>query len=369
VTTGQHAYLRARLMQVTPHVTVLPERLEPLVPRRLVELEDGVVELVVNTPPSDRHEIKPRAEVATRARRSSRLIDGVAPFVLLKGVLRNGPRYRAVEIHGVDPTHERGIGRSPASRRRGAFAVLRASPDGVIVGDLLARHLAIRPGRDVTMITSAGVIRRLRVIGVVRSDVEAVDEARVYVNIELAQSLRGMARNAATGLALHVTSPERAERVATAVERATGYRTETWEEMSADALMTSRAREIAAWAVAALSLVVAAFGLANALTASVLSARERASVDRATEPVGAALIVMEGTLLGIVGGAIGAGAGMGAAYWLSRGRIDPFGFIDTFVRFDRPPVSIEPVVFVTTVALASLVALAATIAPARHTES
>jgi lipoprotein-releasing system permease protein len=366
-TVGQQAYLRERIAAVTPHVMVTAERLEPLVPRRLVELEDGVVELVVNTPPTDRHEIKPRVEVATRARRSSDLVSGVAPFVLLKGVLRNGPRYHAVEIRGIDPTHERGVGVRRSDRQGGAFAMLKGKPDATIVGVGLAQRLGIAAGRDVTLITSSGVIRRLGVIGVVRSDVDAVDDERVYVNIELAQSLRGMARNAATGLALTLSDPQQAERAAISVERATGYRTATWEQTGRETLGGYGARQIAAWVVAGLAMLVAAFGLANALTSTVLASRERAP---RAEPAAVAMrpsdVVVEGAIVGLAGGAIGGAIGLGIAYWIARSGIEGLSLVDDFVRFDRYPMLLDASVVLTTVALSALVALAAAIAPARR---
>lgn len=366
VTSWQRVYLRGLLIDVTPHVTVSADRLEPLVPRRLFDVGGGVVELVVNAPPRDRREIKPRVEVATRARRSSDLITAAAPYVRLRGVFRNGPRYHTVDIHGVDPTHERSIDRRQRGARRGGLAALKSVPDGTIIGQALADRLGITTGRDVTLVSSSGVIRRLHVIGVFRSDVRDVDDARAYVNLALAQSLRGMARNAATGISLELSDPSRAARVANAVERATGYRTETWEQTRADVLAGYRARELAAWSVATLALVVAAFGLANALTASVLASNERSRRDNGEGVVRASVVMLEGAILGLAGGALGAGVGFAVASMVSRSGMTAVNFIDSYVRFDAPNVSPEPLAFLATVGLTTAVAIAASIAPARH---
>src|SRR5687768_13716454 len=93
VTYGQDTSLRSHLADVTPHITLSSERLDRHGPKRLLHVENGFVELVDHSAPTDRRELKPRVEVATRARRSTRLITDVSPTVSFKAVVRNGARF------------------------------------------------------------------------------------------------------------------------------------------------------------------------------------------------------------------------------------------------------------------------------------
>jgi lipoprotein-releasing system permease protein len=369
VTVGENQYLRRRLRALSPAVTLQPERLEPLVPSRLVEIEGAVVELVVNTPPSVRREIKPRVEVATRARRSSQHIGTVAPFVSLEGVFRNGARYSTVSMRGVDPGREKRSGRIAPMMRAGSLDALEGDPDGTIIGLRLAQRLGVRRGGTVTAITAAGVVRRLHVVGVFRSDVTSADDHLVIVNLELAQTLRGMARNAASGLALQVRDAARDGRVAVAAERATGYRAITWEQEHAEVLRSYGVRMLGALLVAALVVVAAGFLLANIIGAA---ARRHERSFIALEQMGAEsslrarLIMLQGMLVGVIGGLVGAGLAATALVAIARARSLPLGLVEDFVRFDRVPVLQHPAIYLGTLVVAITLGVAASIVPARR---
>lgn len=367
VTSGQDAYLRDRLEGISPDVVLLPERLEPLVPQRLVDVPNGVVELVVNTAPSDRREIKPRVEIATRARRSNRAIATVAPYVQLRAAYRNGARYAPVEIRGVDPSLERGIG-PEAHRLRGRFDGLRGNQNATVIGAGLARRLHVERGDNLTMITTAGGIRTLRVAGIFSTDVVALDDGRAYINLELAQSLKGMARNTVSGFSLYVTRPELAARAARSVEGATGYRASTWEQLHASTLATHRRRIVALWVVAVLLVVVAALALSNALLAGTLmSERDVAIVETmgATHGGVARVVLIEGTVVGLLGAALGGVFGGIASVIASRGGFVVPAFVEQHVRFQGAAIAHHPAVYAAAALVAILLAMVAAIGPAR----
>ena len=114
-------------------------------------------------------------------------------------------------------------------------------------------------------------------------------------------------------------------------------------------------------------MLVAAFGLANALTSTVLASRERAP---RAEPAAVTMrpsdVVVEAAIVGLAGGAVGGAIGLGLAYWIARSGIEGLSLVDDLVRFDRYPMLLDASVVLTTVALSALVALAAAIAPARR---
>jgi lipoprotein-releasing system permease protein len=357
-TTGQRALLRRSLASVTSAVTLLPERVTPLVPRRLVEIDGAVIELVVNTPPHERREIKPRVEAATRARRSSRRIADVAPYVEVAGIYRNGARYRAVDIRGIDVAREERAGSLGSRMRRGSLAALRADPDGTIVSLGLARRLGLHRTGTVTLITSSGVIRRLRVAGIFRTGVAAVDDARVYLNLDLAQTLSGMARNASTGLELAVRGTDGLERVARAAEGATGYRAVTWEQREAPTLRAFRLRMFGAVTIVALGLVIAAFVVSLLLRVLVSAPSDDVLSPR--------IVLLEGAMLGVAGGVLGVAMGYAGSLALAGSRPRLLSFADAFVWYDRLPISLDASVLVIAFVACMLAGIGASIVPARR---
>ena len=361
ITFGQDRHLRRLLVRSTPHAVVLPERTAPLVPQQLFTIDSAVIELVVNTPPSDRREIKPRVEVATRARRSNRAIAEVAPFVLLHGVLRNGARYRAVEIRGVDPKLERGIGRAHSGSQ--SFAALRSREDATIIGRGLAERLGVRRiNETLTLITASGVIRRLTVAGVFQSDLRALDNERAFVGIELAQELHRMPRNAVTGLSVVATDPAEADAVARSVERAIGYRTLTWERASGDVVYAHRGRMIATWLAAAALVLMAAMSMANVQLASLLFPGNDDAVGRDNRPF--TTLIARGMTLGAIGGVIGVAIGvLSVIAFVASGYVAP-SFVADAVRMRRTPASFAPLVLIVPGVTAFVLVSAASLIPA-----
>ncbi|MBC8146022.1 MAG: ABC transporter permease, partial [bacterium] len=311
VTYGQDRYLRQRLSETTPHVTLNSERRDPL-PQRLFHLDNGIVELVVHSAPTDRREIKPRVEVATRARRSSALITEIAPIVYLKGVYRNAAKVSAVDVRGVDPRVEKRIGRRALRMSAGTFDRLANDTNATIIGSGLAQRLAVRLDDDVTLITAGGVIRSFTIAGIFETDVIAVDDARAYVNLEVAQSLRGMARNTVNAMAVRVSDPDRIDRAARAAERATGFRAATWEDANASILDRHRIRMHVMWLVAGLFVIVAGFGVANALLASaIVGSVGNESLDdgMSARETARGVVLLQGIVLGTLGGFLAAALG------------------------------------------------------------
>lgn len=366
ITYGQDLLLRSRLSDVTPHITMFPERTGAVPPKRLFRLERGIVELVIHGAPTDRREIKPRMEISTRARRSSSMIEYVAPVVAMTAVYRNGARFSVVEVRGVEAQAETAGG---IERRmlNGSFGALSSDSNTTVIGTGLAGKLGARMGSTVTMIASNGVVRSLRVVGIFRTDVIAVDDSRAYINVDVAQSIKGMARNSVNLLALRVSSPERVERAARSVERATGFRAATWSDVNNDVLALHRNRMLAIWFVAGMLLLASGFGIANALLSSVIIANA-AVVSRDGSPVrpeaARAVVILQGIILGICGGVIAVLLALVAALALRAADANLPSFAALFVRSRLMDLTLTPEVFAGGFIATALVAVAASIAPA-----
>src|SRR5690606_3421427 len=113
---------------------------------------------------------------------------------------------------------------------------LGRTPNGVVVGSGLARKLLVREGDDLQFVTPSGDIRALKVVAVFTSGVASFDDRRGYINLALAQSLRGMQGNAVDGLSVQVRELGRMGEVKDILQRVTGYRAETWEETNTQIL-------------------------------------------------------------------------------------------------------------------------------------
>lgn len=372
ITAGQQEFLRSRLIDISPHLLVTSDRLNPITSRNLLKDETGVVELSVNTPPTQRKELKPYTELVQKVERASPLITAVAPYVQVQGVFRRGTRYQTVTVRGVDPHRERRIARLAANIHTGSLDALGRTPNGVAIGSGLARKLGIGEGSDFNFITPSGAIQSLKVVAVFTSGVANFDDRRGYINLVLAQSLRQMQRNAVTGLSVQIRDVDRASQVKDAVQRVTGYETETWEESNAQILEFQGRQRITSRLLVIFVFITAAFGIANTLVAIVLQKKEDIAVMKSfgTSRGSVVLIFMlEGLVIGALGGLLAAALGYGLAALFGTLNLFPTNNDTAFIRFDRFPVSLDPSIYLLTFALSLIMALAASIFPARRAAS
>lgn len=212
---------RERAALAFPDIMVEAGGIDHITPRNLFGA-GPVVEVATHVPPGADQAVKPFPEAIAHAQR----IGGVAsatPYVLLVGVLRNGSHVQQVTVHGIDPAQERKAPAVPTLLAPGLLDALLRRPEGVVIGADAARRLGVLVGRTLQLVTPGGEVRSLVVAGTFRVGVPGLDRERCYVSLSLAQSLRGMRSDAATGLSVHLRNAADAAAVASELGRATGY--------------------------------------------------------------------------------------------------------------------------------------------------
>jgi lipoprotein-releasing system permease protein len=370
VTEGQEGFLREKLIDFSPHIIVKSERVEPLLPRNLLTLNKGeFLELRVNTPPSVRKEVRPYTELVARLERLAPSIAMVAPYVAIEGVFRNGTRFVTVDVRGIDPEREKEVARLGANMREGGLALLGRTPNGVAIGRGLAQKLRVKLGESFNFITPSGRVEPLKVVAIFESGVAGLDDRRGYINLILAQGLRGMQRNAVTGLSVELRSLDNITEVRDQIQGVTGYVAETWEESNRGLLDFQGRQRDTTRILVIFVFITAAFGIANTLVAIVLQKRRDIAVMKgfgvSRRGVGR-IFLLEGLFLGLVGGIAAALAGYGLAYLFGTLDIFPKNNSQSYIRFDRFPVSLDPAIYLLTFALSAFMAVTASWFPARR---
>lgn len=369
ITTGQTLFLREKLIDISPHLLLTSERLNPVTARNLLEQKGNVVELRTNTPPTQRREMKPYTELLMKVERASPEVAAVAPYVLVQGVFRRGTRFQTVTVRGIDPVREKDIARLAATVQVGSLQALGRVPNGVTIGSGLARKLLVGVGDDFNLITPSGSIHSLKVVGIFTSGVAGFDDRRGYINLALAQNLRGMQRNAVAGLSIQIRDIDRADEVKQAVQRATGYEAETWEESNTQILEFQGRQRNTSRLLVIFVFITAAFGIANTLVAIVLQKKQDIAVMKSFGVSRGGMVkifMLEGLIIGIIGGILAAGVGYGLAALFGSLNLFPTNNDTAYLRFDKFPVSLDPAIFILTFGLSVLMATAASILPARR---
>ncbi|MBI4227378.1 MAG: ABC transporter permease, partial [Candidatus Omnitrophica bacterium] len=131
---------------------------------------------------------EPEAVIA-RVTRLPRVV-AAAPFVQGQGLFSAGSTTLGALLRGIDPAREPSVTQLAASLSVPGTSLypgptMDPGADGVILGQVLARQLGVRPGDSVNVVTLANrTPRPLRVIGLVASGMYDYDANLALVRVE-----------------------------------------------------------------------------------------------------------------------------------------------------------------------------------------
>ena len=124
-------------------------------------------------------------------------VAAAAPLTRLQGMLGYGGRVQGVMITGIEPGVEERVSILPLHMTEGELESLQPGEFGVVIGELLARHLKVGMGDKITMmlpeatLSPAGVlprIKRVTVTGIFSVGAE-LDSNLAVINIDDARKL------------------------------------------------------------------------------------------------------------------------------------------------------------------------------------
>jgi putative ABC transport system permease protein len=179
------------------------------------------------------------AEVVTKVQaflqtaEMKKIVRGVSPRLLATGLLSSSANSSGVRITGVIPQDEPAVSLIPERMVEGAY-ISSDKLSGVVIGDELARKLEVKVGSRVVLMTQA--LRQptnatksgarnamqstlLRVSGIFRTGLQAVDANIIQVPLPAAQTLLGVADGQVTQIALLLKQEGESPLVAAALRK------------------------------------------------------------------------------------------------------------------------------------------------------
>jgi ABC-type lipoprotein release transport system permease subunit len=142
-------------------------------------------------------------------------VRGVSPRLLATGLLSTSASSAGVRIVGVIPEDERAVSLVPLRMVEGTYLTSNDKLSGVVIGDELARKLELKIGSKAVLmtqtLTQAGLktgagdemqSTLLRVSGIFRTGLQAIDANMIYLPLSSAQALLGVTDDRVTQVAL-----------------------------------------------------------------------------------------------------------------------------------------------------------------------
>ncbi|MEX2454058.1 MAG: ABC transporter permease, partial [Rhodospirillaceae bacterium] len=242
----------------------------------------------------------------------------------VQGVVRYSGNEVGATIAGIEPGTERAVSPIVRDFRQGSFDALVAGGNNIVMGARMAERLGAGFGDTVRTVSSSGLTRDFRIVGLFHTGATARDEGEAYVLLKNAQILSERA-NAINDIRIKLDDPHSAPDAARRIEAGLGYKAVAWQEANEGILEALVVRNVIMYTVVAAIMLVAGFGIFNIVsTITHEKARDIAIMKSLGFSRGdmQGMFVIEGIAIGAAGSALGWALGFGLTWMLSGIRFE-----------------------------------------------
>jgi lipoprotein-releasing system permease protein len=257
----------------------------------------------------------------------------VAPSLDGPVILRYGSADKSAVLIGIVPEREIHVTQLEDDMVQGHLTDLASAANGIVMGLGLANKLGAKMGDSLNAISPAGVILRVKVVGLFRTGVVSLDEGQAYILLKKAQILQSRA-NVINQLRIRLQRVDEAREVAARIEALYGYKSESWQEANESVFGIFRIQNAIMYSTVGAIMVVAAFGIYNIISTVVYEKSRDIAILKSiglTEADIRRTFLMQGLMIGMIGAVLGWLIGFGLTSLLASVRFD----VGNAVRNDR----------------------------------
>ena len=255
-------------------------------------------------------------------------VTAVAPFTQMQGLLTNNGQVSKVLLNAIDPALERNVSIIDNFMKQGKLDDLTPGSFGIVIGDKAATKLGVGLGDKVTFVapevsvTPAGMFPRMKRFTVVGIFHVGAGELDGYLGVTNLQDLAKMHRwkpDQVQGIRLKFDDLFQAPRVSWTIAQQLGedhYYARDWTRTHGNLYQAIRMEKAMIGLLLLLIVAVAAFNIISTLVMVVNDKKSDIAILRtlgATPGTIMRTFMVQGTVIGVVGTAIGAVLGILAA--------------------------------------------------------
>lgn len=331
---GFQSYFVKTVVDVSPHIVMHDEFREPRRQPLSYLFDADHAALAVEG-------VRPRREVRG-IRNAGRIVDAlgsvpgmtVSPMLEAQAIFRYGSSDVSANLSGIDPRRERSITNLEKDMVSGSLDNLLTYANGVIVGSGLARDLGAAHGDTITAISPAGIVRRMKIVGIFHTGITALDDRSAWTLLKRAQIIADRP-NVINAIRFSLGPDyENARAVAADIERRYLYKTESWQEANEGFMSVFVVQNVIIYSTTGAILIVACFGIFNIISTIVNEKSRDIAILKSigfTEPDIQRIFITQGTLMGLTGMVLGWGLGFILTHMIESVRIN----IEAEITTDR----------------------------------
>lgn len=190
----------------------------------------------------------------------------------------------------------------------GSIHQLSYYPNGIIIGSGIAGKLNVRVDDYIYLLSSEGVPKTLRVLGIFSTNNKAVDDAKSYVSLNVAQQLLKESKGKITDIYIKIKDSDSALYYTEIIQRYTHYKVEDWQTANAEQLAQNKMMSTMTPLISFSILLVAAFGIYNIINMTITQKMNEIAILKANGFNGRdvmRIFITESFIMGVIGTTIG----------------------------------------------------------------
>lgn len=302
---GMQSYFIKKIIDVSPHVIMKDEhRAPPIQPLQRL-FQHSVIGLSGLKPKEELRGIRSAERIMNTLQKKEGV--NVAPVLEGQAFIRYGGKDVGTNIIGIEPELEKKVSHLENDLIEGSMKALLTHSDGIILGEALANKLGARIRSKVSVISPAGLVLTMKVVGIFSTGITQLDTFNSYALLKKVQVLQDR-ENVINQLRIRLENIERANSLARQWESIYGYRTEGWEEMNQNVFTIFVIQNGIMYATVLAILIVAGFGIFNIISTIVNEKREDIAILKAigfSEIDIQRIFLCQGLIVGIIGTLLG----------------------------------------------------------------
>lgn len=275
----------------------------------------GDLHFIQSIKPKSRLERIPNALPILAELKKSARVEGATPQATCKVFYRAGTSNINGIINGIEVLEENRLFNFQDYIIEGEVNSLLKKKNSILLGSGIAQGLSLSLGDKIQVANTEGVNYTLSIEGIFQSGLAEVDDVQSYVNLKMAQQIRGVSNNYISRIHIKLHQLEAAPAMAKTL--ATLYDIEALDIKTANAQFDtgSDIRTLISYAVSITILIVAGFGIYNILNMFIYEKMNDIAILKATGFTGKDVMwmfILQAQVIGMIGGALGLLLGYGA---------------------------------------------------------
>ncbi len=270
-------------------------------------------------------------------------IVGATPFLYNEVMLSAPSGVKGLILRGIDPKTAPQVISVLRNMREGSVADLEpkdvdpkdgspVGPQGIVIGNELAKRLGLQLGSRVNLLTASGEatakgftprIRPFIVVGVFKTGMYEYDASLAFVSLPAARHLLGLPKGRITGIELAVEDLYTADKVAEDVATFLGspFYVRQWMEMNANLFAALQLEKVGMFILLSMVVLISSFSIVTTLVMMVMEKTRDIAIFMAmgaSQSMIRRIFMLQGTIIGFVGTALGYVLGIGVAVLLKE---------------------------------------------------